>query len=271
MDNNEMVVVDEELETNENVEQTTEETEEQVEEVKENVEEKLYTQAEFEEKIRSNVARSEARLHKKYERELKEYREMEEVLKAGLDQQELKTKDLTQTMREYYESKGKKMPEKSSYSKADMDVLVKSDADSIIEAGINDVVDEINRLADMGPNLNERDKAVLNHLVQYQSKYEKMKQLEKIGVSKDIYDSKDFKEFASQFNDNVPMDKIYGMYSKTTDTRPPAEKIGSMKNTNPQNEKDIFTPEEVDKLTPKDYDDPKTFAKIRRSMLAWKQ
>ena len=269
MNENEMVVVDEELETTENVEQTTEETDEQV--VEEQVEEKLYTQAELEEKIRSNVARSEARLHKKHERELKDYKEMEEVLKAGLEQQELKTKELTQSFRDYYTSKGKKMPEKSAYSKADMDVLVKNDADSIIESGINDVVDEINRLADMGPNLNERDKAVLNRLVQYQSKYEKMKQLEKIGVSKDVYDSKDFKEFASQFNDNVPMDKIYGMYSKTTDTRPPAEKIGSMKNTSPQDEKDIFTPEEVDKLTPKDYDDPKTFAKIRRSMLSWKE
>ena len=45
--------------------------------------------------------------------------------------------------------------------------------------------------------------------------------------------------------------------------------MGSMKNGNAQEEKTYYSPEDVDKLTSEELDDPKIFERVRKSMEKW--
>jgi len=56
---------------------------------------------------------------------------------------------------------------------------------------------------------------------------------------------------------------------KARDTKPIPQNIGAV-NSSSSKEKDFYTPEEVDKLTSKDYDNPKIMERVRQSMLKWK-
>ena len=70
----------------------------------------------------------------------------------------------------------------------------------------------------------------------------------------------------------MPFSKKYELYSRTNSkNNEPVSSPGSMKNSDSKVEKDIFTSEEVDNLSPDVYDDPKMLKKIRKSMLAWKK
>lgn len=52
-------------------------------------------------------------------------------------------------------------------------------------------------------------------------------------------------------------------------TKPTPPDIGAV-NSSSSKEKDFYTPDEVDKLTEKDYDNPKIMERVRQSMLKWK-
>jgi hypothetical protein len=52
-------------------------------------------------------------------------------------------------------------------------------------------------------------------------------------------------------------------------TKPTPPDIGAV-NGSSSKEKDFYTPDEVDKLTEKDYDNPKIMERVRQSMLKWK-
>jgi hypothetical protein len=53
------------------------------------------------------------------------------------------------------------------------------------------------------------------------------------------------------------------------ETKPVPKDIGAV-NSSSSKEKDFYTPDEVDKLTEKDYDNPKIMERVRQSMLKWK-
>lgn len=59
------------------------------------------------------------------------------------------------------------------------------------------------------------------------------------------------------------------MAKKARETKTPPAEIGAV-NRSTGKEKDFYTPDEVDKLTGKDYDDPKLMERVRQSMLKWK-
>ena len=103
----------------------------------------------------------------------------------------------------------------------------------------------------------------------YRKSEENRKELFSIGVKEDVIDSKEFKDFSNQFNSSTPISKVYELYTKTLD-KPKVEKIGSMKNNNTKEEKTYYSPEDVDKLTPEDYDDPVIFKRVHDSMAKWK-
>lgn len=60
---------------------------------------------------------------------------------------------------------------------------------------------------------------------------------------------------------------IQQLKEKTVKPTPP--NIGAV-NSSSSKEKDFYTPDEVDKLTSKDYDNPKIMERVRASMLKWK-
>ena len=256
-----------ELLNSENVETTTEEIqEEQMAQP-----EKLYTEDDFNKKLdevlSKKIARNTAKIRKEYERK---YGELESVLKAGTGKDDVA--EMTDTFKKFYESKGIQMPTKPTYSDKDISLLARAEAEDIIKMGFDDVVDEVDRLADIGfENMSAREKAVFKELAEYRKAEEESRELSKLGVTKDVYTSNEFKTFASQFNTNTPITKIYEIYNKM---QPKKEitTMGSMKNSTPTDEtvKDFYTKDEALKFTKKDFDkNPALFKAVEKSMLKW--
>jgi hypothetical protein len=251
----------------ENVEATaTEETVEQVETV-ETEPERVYTEEEYKNKLKEVsdkvAARTEARLHKKYGRE---YDGLIDVLKAGTGLNGT-VKEMTEQLKGFYGERGVEFKKEPTYSPKDMEVLARAEAEDVINMGYEDVVEEINRYADIGiENLTPREKATLKILAEHQEKLEKGKELERIGVKSDVYNSDEFKAFASMFKSDVPITKVYEEYNKTQPKKE-INTMGSMKSTVVDTGvKDYYSPEEIARMTEEDLDNPEVWKAVRRSM-----
>lgn len=245
-----------EEEVAEKVEQTTEETP------------RLYTEEELEahanEVAGKRAARVEAKVRREYERK---YGRLEEVMKAGTGEESLEK--VTESMENFYRGKGVPMPQGNGYSQRDLQTLASADAQEIIDGGLEEVVAEMERLGRMGiSNMTDRDKIVYRALGEHRTAAEQGKALAQIGVPESVYNSREFKAFAKQFQADVPITKVYQMYEKTADTEKP-ESIGSMKNPNHREEKTYYSPEDFDKLHPEDLDNPVIFQRVRESMKRW--
>ena len=240
----------------ENVEITTEETPI-----------KSYTQEEVDEMFRKRVARKEAQIRKEYDRK---YGELTEVLEAGTGKHGVE--ELRDTFQSFYASKGIQMPQKPNYSAKDIEVLAKADAAEFINGGFEDVVEETDRLANIRiENMTAREKALFKELADYRQNVERGNELSKLGVTEDVYNSDDFRAFASKFNSNTPITDVYSIYAKT---QPKKEHrtMGSMKNNTVQDNglKDYYSYEEAMKFTKKDFDNnPALYKRVQESMPKW--
>lgn len=230
-----------------------------------------YTEAEFnaklDEVLGKKIARKEAKIRKEYERK---YGNLEEVLKAGTGKESVE--EMTDTFADFYRKKGITIPEKPVYAAKDIEVLARAEADEIISGGFDEVVEEVDRLAAKGAsNMTAREKAVFKTLAEYRQSAERGKELSKIGVTEDVYNSQEFKDFAGKFNANTPIRDIYDIYAKTK-PRKEIKPMGSMKNTTSDDGtvKDFYTREEALKFTKKDFDkNPALFKAVEASMLKW--
>lgn len=240
----------------ENVEQTTEETP------------KTYTQEEVDAIVGKRIARKEAKIRKEYDRK---YGDLEEVLKAGTGKQSVE--EVTDTFKQFYQKKGIQLPQKPSYSDKDIEVLARAEADDIIRGGYEEVVEEVDRLTEIGlQNMTAREKAVFKTLAEHRNRTETGRQLAELGVTEDVYDSKEFKDFANKFNPSTPIRDIYDIYAKTQPKKE-FKTMGSMKNNTPANSevKEYYSPEEAKKFTRADLDkNPALFAAIEKSMQKWR-
>lgn len=238
------------VEQTENVEVTTEETPV-----------KTFTQDEVNAIVGKSKARTEAKIRREYERK---YGDLTDVLKAGTGKEDVG--EITNTFRDFYTKKGIQFAQKPQYSDEDVKVLAERDAQNIISGGFEEVVEEVDRLTDLGfDNMNKREKAMFKTLAEYRQNAERSKKLSEMGVTEEEYGSKEFKEFASQFNANIPIDKVYNIYRQT---KPKKEirTMGSMKQNQSTGPKDYYTPEEIERLTMDDLNDPKVWEVVRRSM-----
>ena len=242
----------------ENVEQTTEETPI-----------KTYTQEEVDAIVGKRVARTKAKIEKDYQRK---YGGLEEVLRAGTGKDSVE--EMTDTFQQFYASKGIKMPEKPKYTAKDIEVLARAEADDIIRSGFDEVVEETDRLADIGvANMTEREKAVFKVLAEHRQSAERGRELTKLGVKEDVYNSKEFKDFAGKFNSNTPITDIYDIYSKTLPKKE-IKTMGSMKNNNSGDSgvKEFYTVEEARRFTKKDFDEnPDLYRAVCASMPKWRK
>ena len=254
MENNENFVAEQ---VTENVEQTTEQTP------------KMFTQDEVNEIVGKAKARTRAKIEKDYDRK---YGGLMETLKAGTGKESVD--EVNDTFRQFYEKKGIKFPEKPNYSAKDIEVLARAEADEIIRSGFDDVVEEVDRLTEIGAaNMTAREKAVFKVLAEHRQSTERGRELSKIGVTEDVYNSKEFADFASKFNSNTPIKDVYDIYHKTQNKNN-YKPMGSMKNSDSSDSgvKDFYTPEEARKFTKKDYDsNPALFKAVENSMLKWKR
>jgi hypothetical protein len=244
------------VEQTENVEQTTEETPV-----------KTYTQEEVDAIVGKAKARAKAKIEKDYQRK---YGGLEEVLKAGTGKQSVE--EMTDTFADFYRKKGINIPEKPVYSAKDIEVLAKAEAEEIIRGGIEDVVEEVDRLTEKGAaNMTPREKAVFRVLAEHRQSAERGQELSKLGVGEDVYNSQEFRDFAGKFNANTPIKDIYDIYSKT---RPKKEikTMGSMKNSASADSgvKDFYTRDEALRFTKADFDkNPALYNAVVESMTKW--
>ena len=240
----------------ENVEQTTEQTP------------RVYTQEEVDAIVGKRNARTEAKIRKEFQRK---YGDLEEVLKAGTGKENVE--ELTDTFKQFYAKKGIQMPEKPSFSQKDIEVLARAEAEEIIRGGYEDVVDEVERLTQVGAaNMTAREKAVFKALAEHRQSAERGMELSKLGVTEDVYNSKEFKDFAGKFNSNIPITDVYDIY-KQTQPKKEIKTMGSMKNTSSTDNgvKDFYTVEEARRFTKADFDkNPALFKAVQNSMTKWR-
>lgn len=246
------------VEQTENVEQTTEET----------VAPRTYTQEEVDAIVGKAKARAKAKVEKDYQRK---YGGLEDVLRAGTGKESVE--EMTDTFAEFYRNKGITIPEKPSYSQKDLEVLARAEANEIINSGYEDVVEEVDRLTAVGAaNMTAREKALFKVLAEHRQSAERGHELSKIGVTEDVYNSREFQDFAGKFNANTPIKDIYDIYNKTQPKKE-IKTMGSMKNHNSGDKgvKDFYTVDEARKFTKKDFDEnPALFAAVEKSMHRWK-
>jgi hypothetical protein len=260
MENNENLVTEE---VTENVEQTTEETR------------RNYSEAEFNEAVNKRVgevmggkiARREAKIRKEYDRK---YGDLMDTLRAGTGKESVE--ELNDTFSKFYESKGIKIERKPTYSDKDNEILARAEADEIIRSGFEEVVDEVDRLTEIGAaNMSKREKAIFKILAEHRRNAERGNELAEIGVTEDVYNSKDFQEFASMFKESTPISKIYENYTKTQPKKE-IRTMGSMKTNDSADNgiKDFYTIEEAKRFTQKDFEkNPKLFEKVVESSHKW--
>lgn len=254
MENNENFVT----EVTENVEQTTEQIAEQP---------KMFTQEDMNQAVSKGKARERAKIRKEYERK---YGNLEEVLRAGTGKESVE--EMTDTFAKFYESKGIKVRQNPNYTDKDIDVLARADANDVIGYGYEEVVEEVDRLTELGfDNMTAREKAYFKVLAEHRQKTERQNELAKIGVTEEEYNSKEFQEFAGMFKSNIPIAEIHKQYIKSKpkkDIKP----MGSMTNKTSEDGtvKDFYTRDEALQFTKADFDkNPALFKAVQESMLKW--
>lgn len=255
MENNENLVTEV---VTENVEQTTEETQ---------VSEKTYTQAEVDDIVGKAKYRAKAQAKKEYDRK---YGKLENVLRAGTGKESVE--EMTSTFADFYRAKGIDIPNEPTYSKKDIEMLARVEADEIIKSGYDEVVEEADYLNGLGAeNMTERQKALFVKLTDHIKNTEKGRELSKIGVTEDVYNSDEFKTFASKFEGSkTPITEIYEIYNKTQ-PRKEIKTMGSIKQTTvDKGVKDFYSREEALKFTKADFDkNPELFKAVEKSMQKW--
>jgi len=220
------------------------------------------------EEVNSIVDKRVARKMRKYEKQMAEYEDTENVLKSALEVDNIS--DANKKLRSYYQEQGYELPEKkSSYSERELNILAKAEADEIIEEGYDSMLEEANRLAKIGyQNLNQKEKLIFMTLGDELDKQNDTRELKKIGANEELLKKTDFIELRNMFDKKTPIEKVYGLY-KNQEPKPKVELPGSMKNTSVKEEKEYLTPEEVVALTPEDWEKPGMWEKVRKSQLKW--
>ena len=235
--------------------------------IEDKVVEKTYTQSELNEIVRRRLARKEAKIRKEYD---SKYGELEATLKAGTGKESIE--ELTSAFGEFYKSKGVELPKKPTYTDKEHEILAKAEAEDIIGNGMEEVIEEVDRLAKIGfANLSARDKVLFKELAEYRKTNEMRNSLASHGVSESEYDK--VVEFARDFNANTPTEKIVKLY-RQSNPKKDIPTIGSVKNTNSTDDgvKDFYTPEEARKFTRKDIEkNPALLRSIENSMKKWKK
>lgn len=264
MENNENLVTEEIV--TENTEQTAEETP------------KTYTQEEVDGLMGKRIARNTAKIRREYERKNAQTDELLDILKTGTGEETVE--GMISKFKGFYTDQFKKkgmefsVPNgrNSDYNDSDVKILGKADADEIIRYGDEEAAEEFDRLEKLGTKMSKREQETFRILAEHLHGSEMGRELAKIGVTKEEYNSQEFKDFAAKFDRNTPIADVYNIYRQT---KPKKEitTMGSMKNTVSDNNaiKDYYSPEEAKKFSVKDYDkNPALFEAVKKSMLKWK-
>lgn len=247
------------------------------EEKEEKEEPKMFTEEEANELAEKIAKQRESRAWKKAEREkereLKEYNDIFNTLKAGMGTEDIG--EIKKSLENFYTEQGVNVTRSNKLTEKQEKILAKAEADEIIELG----EDEINQVANDIYNIpldkrTVREKVIFEMLGNHMLEENAKKSLIDNGIDLSILEDKEFKKFASKFNANTQLSDIYDMYNKLNVQKEKVEKpksTGSAKNIVTTNEiKEFYTPEEVSKFSMKDLDNPQLMKVVEESMSKWK-
>lgn len=261
------------ISTSENEEQVQETTQEVETPSQEDIEKMIEERAnkKTEEQIEQRLIRDRINRERKQNKELAKYRQLENVIKAGLGVDNLD--DAISKTSEFYKEQGVTIPEfKDVYSERDEKILAKADAQDIIELGKSEMEAEANRIASI-PEAKRtlREKTIFDTLCKELIGLKDMEELKSKGYKIDILQDKEFSDFRNQFNVNTPISKIYEMYNKVSGkTVEQPRSPGSAKSTTTVKQiKEYYSPEDFDKLTDEELNDPKIMKIVDKSRLQW--
>lgn len=223
---------------------------------------KFYTDEEFNAKVNEIADRRVARKMRKVNRELDDYKDTINVLKSQLGGDTIE--DVNTNLRKLYENEGVELPKKYVSEDSELnELLAERDFKDFETEGIKSITDEANRLAGIGyENLNSKDKILFSKLVNKIDIENDKKVLKGLNVDESILEDKDFISFREQFNREVPISKIYDLYSGKKETK--INTPGNLENKSTA-EREYFTDEEIEALTMEQLDDPKIWEKVRKS------
>lgn len=223
-----------------------------------------YTDADVDDIVNKKLYRQKQKLERDFEKQMSKYKRAEEVLNAGLGTSNIE--EATNSLSNFYQEKGIKIPEyHEDRTEHEIEVLAKDDAKTIIDLGYDDIVEEVDRLAEIGfDNMSKRDKIMFQLLADERTKLESEKEIASLGVSKEELESAEFKEFSNKYPSLSLKDK-YELYSQIKPKKV-ENKMGSMKNGAASQVKDYYSPEEIEKLTEEDLDNPQIWNAVRKSM-----
>lgn len=218
----------------------------------------------MEEKIGKRLARERA----KHERELSKYKELGRIVESGLGVGSIDDA-ITQT-KDFYTSQGIDISDPSK--EWEEQVLGRADAEKIASYGYEEMEAEANRLSAIPKDkMTIREREMFNTLCLNLIDIQDEEELKAQGVDTGILHNEDFKNFRSQFNSKAKVSDIYKMYNKMTgnEKQIPASP-GSAKTSTPVSQvADYISPDDYDKLTDEQLNDPRIMAIIDKSRQSW--
>jgi len=220
-----------------------------------------FTKEQVDEMIAKKVARQKAKIRREYE---DKYSRLETVVNTGLGTNSVE--ESTSKLEEFYKRKGIDIPGTPVYSEREAELIANGEADDIIDAGFDEVIEEVDRLASIGvEKMTHKDKVLFRKLASYRAEKEQEIELRSTGISKEEIESEAFKEFTSKLNPNLSLKEKYEMYSQM---KPKKEykQIGSVKSGMASQVKDSYTAEEIARMTDEELDAPGVWEAVRRSM-----
>lgn len=215
------------------------------------------------------IGRRLAREQKKHEKEISKYKELGRIVESGLGVNNID--DAISQTKNFYTDQGVDIPDIPDSTKEWEDkVLGKAEAEELSNLGYEEMEAEANRLASL-PKMSVRERETFNTLCEKLTQINDEQQLIAKGVDANILHNEDFKKFRSQFNSNVNITDIYSIYNKTTgNIREVPASPGSAKTVTPVDQiKDYISPEDFDKLTDEQLNDPKIMAIVDKSRQSW--
>lgn len=238
--------------------------------------EKTYTQADLDRLISQKTAKLERKYRKEEESRLSKSKQLENTLRAGLGLTD--DDDVLSKVRDFYKEQGIDIPDISTENNRDAEILGKADANEIIDMyDDKDIEARANELAvkQKRGKTTARENAEFFRLGEYLTSKLEEKELKDSGVDTSILQDKEFKAFANNFKTGTKISDVYKMWKKMNGEEDKTPKkpasTGSSQSTVPDNkEKEFYTPEEVDKLSSKDLDNPTIWKRVRESMKRWK-
>lgn len=226
---------------------------------------KTFTQEEVNEMFEKRIKRERKKLDREYQEKLSKYDELAYLTQKGLD-----TDDFDEALnktREFYDKKGiKYSPEEST---KDEEILANAYAQEILEDcdSIEDIEDAIKSLSKKGSKMTNRDALVIKGLDNEVRTRKRLAELSDLGVSEEIYNSKEFKEFESKFNKDTSIGDIYEIYNTAKKAEKHIQNPGSMKSVPSAEKKDFISESEYDKMTDEEIE--KNMDLIHKSMERW--